>query len=257
MPPVVTLTTDFGTRDAYVAAMKGVILGVCPQATLVDISHEVPPQDVRTGAFLLAEAAPWFPAGTIHLAVVDPGVGSSRRAVAIETQKATLVGPDNGIFARLLCADPMRRAVEITNPRYRRVEVSTTFHGRDLFAPAAAHLACGLDLMELGPAVEELSDLPIPSPRLEPGLALGEVIHVDRFGNLITNLEGHELPEHPSVQVEGGPPVGLCRTYADVAPGSLLALIGSSGFLEISVRDGSAAECLAVGPGARVVVRAS
>jgi hypothetical protein len=146
--------------------------------------------------------------------------------------------------------------VELANPRYRRAEVSTTFHGRDLFAPAAAHLACGVDFSDLGPSVLDLAPLPVPAPRLQPGLAVGEVIHVDRFGNLITNLEAHQLPGHPLVEVEAGAPIGLCRTYADVAPGSVLALVGSSGFLEIAVRDGSAARLLGLGPGARVVVRA-
>lgn len=255
MGRVITLLTDFGTRDAYVAAMKGVILGICPEATIVDVTHEVPPQDVRAGAFLLAEAAPYFPEGTIHVAVVDPGVGSARRPIAAETARAHLVGPDNGIFQRFLRSAPLCRAVEIANPHYRRPDVSSTFHGRDLFAPAAAHLARGVDLSELGPPVHTLAELELPRPRQAPGLVEGEVIHVDRFGNLITNLESRDLGAVRAVEVPGAFLSGLSRTYADVEPGALLALIGSGGLLEISVRDGSAAAALGAGRGARVAVR--
>jgi hypothetical protein len=252
---VITLLSDFGTRDAYVAAMKGVILDICPEATIVDVTHEVPPQDVRAGAFLLAEAAPYFPEGTVHVAVVDPGVGSARRPIAVETAKAHLVGPDNGIFQRYLCAAPLRRAVEIASPRYRRPDVSSTFHGRDLFAPAAAHLARGLDLAELGPPARDLAALALPLPRRAPGLLEGEVIHVDRFGNLITNLESQDLGAVRAVEVPGASLAGLARAYADAEPGSLLALVGSGGLLEISMRDGSAAAALGAGRGARVAVR--
>jgi hypothetical protein len=257
-PPVISLTTDFGIRDAYVGAMKGVILGICPDARLVDITHEIPPQDVRAGALLLAEAAPFFPEGVIHLGVVDPGVGSQRRAIAVQTARAVYVGPDNGIFHLCLERDGgVRRAVELQSARHRLREVTSTFHGRDVFAPAAAHIACGVDLTELGPPVEGLARLELRAPTVAPGYVRGEVVRVDRFGNLVTNLRASDLPAGVR-RVEIGFAVidGISRTYADVTPGALLALLGSGGFLEISVRDGSASERLGLGAAAAVVARA-
>lgn len=251
---IITLTTDFGTQDGYVAAMKGVILGICPEATLVDISHEIPPQDIRAGAFVLAGAAPYFPAGTIHLAVVDPGVGSDRRPVVVQTARALYVGPDNGLFDRCLRAEGWVGAFELANAAFRRPEVSCTFHGRDVFAPAAAHLARGLDPRDLGPPVRDLVGLEIPDPIDRGDSVEGLVVHVDRFGNLITNLEPRHLPAEPIVRIEGRAVGGIVRAYADAPPGAPLAIWGSAGTLEISVRDGSACERFGVGRGARVVV---
>lgn len=254
--PIVTLTTDFGTKDGYVGAMKGVLLSICPELTIVDITHEVPPQDVREGAFCLSEVVPFFPPKTLHIAVVDPGVGSARRGVAIETDHGIFVGPDNGIFSPCLRVTTVRRAVELREPSFRRPEVSRTFHGRDVFAPAAAHLARGVPLTDLGPLVDDLVPLPLREPVLAPGFADGEVVHVDRFGNLVTNIAAGEIP-HPVRAVELGflEIRGITSSYADVEPGSYVALVGSRGFLEIAVRDGSAAARLGLARGAKVVVR--
>ena len=358
---IITLLTDFGPDDTYVASLKGVILGINPQATLVDITHTVPPQDVLAGAYLLGCAYRDFPPGTVHLAVVDPGVGSSRRAIACRAGGHTFVGPDNGLLSYVLddCGaitplagsqthphpnplpsrerevgrglskghvspvgpQPHRgragvpsplegegkdegvrrspdglvalalprgvRAVELTAERFWRQPVSPTFHGRDIFAPVAAHLspsagsgqALGVPLARMGRRLSELLAFPIPRPQSQPdGSVLGEVIHVDRFGNLITNLRHEDLPPRglpvftltlPSPRGRGlqkapspagrGPGVraatirGLARSYAD-APADLLAIVGSSGRIEIALRNGSAASRLGVGMGTVVGV---
>jgi hypothetical protein len=256
MPPIITLTTDFGTRDTYVGAMKGVVLSICPNAVLVDLTHEIPPQDVRAAAYALAETAPLFPRGTVHLAVVDPGVGSDRRCVAFETAIGFFVGPDNGLFAPCLRVSPPSRAVSLENPAARRANVSATFHGRDVFAPAAAHIANGADMTGFGPILHDWVALELPKPRVEPGHVQGEVIHVDRFGNLVTNLTEEHLPAHLRAVEFGFSEVhALSRTFSDVEHGGLLALIGSTGSVEICVRDGSAAERFGLGRGAKVVVR--
>ncbi len=255
--PAITLTTDFGQMDSYVGAMKGVILGICPQAEMVDISHQIQPQAVLQAAYVLSTAASYFPPGTVHLVVVDPGVGSERRPVAVETGRATYVGPDNGVFGLALAQDPARRAVHLTDPRYQLSPVSATFHGRDIFAPAAAHLACGTALEELGEplALSELVDLPVASPQPQPGGGWQcTILHVDRFGNLITDFQ---IPPGST-----GFRVGLgrrwleqiSRTFTDVEPGKLVAYAGSSGYLEIAVRGGSAAEFLSLDAGDPVQV---
>jgi S-adenosylmethionine hydrolase len=255
---VITLTTDFGTADGYVGAMKGVILSLAPSATVVDISHDVAPHDVRHGARVLAAAVPFFPSGTIHVAVVDPGVGSARRGIAVQTARAVFVGPDNGLFTpflheRVACFD-------LTNPETYRDTVSATFHGRDIFAPVAAHLANGMPLSELGPAVDDPLSLPMPEPeRLPDGQVRAEVVHVDRFGNLVTNLklaQWDKADEEPSGirVVVGSESLALHRTYADVAPGTLIALVGSDGYLELAVSEGKAAERLGMGVGVNVEV---
>jgi S-adenosylmethionine hydrolase len=250
--PVITLTTDFGQTDGYVGAMKGVILSICPQAEMVDISHQIRPQAVQQAAYVLSTVVGYFPPGAVHLAVVDPGVGSPRRAVAVQTERATYVGPDNGVFGLALTQDPARQAVHLTARRYRLSTASATFHGRDVFAPAAAHLACGVALDELGEAlpVSELVDLPISAPQHQTGGGWRcAILHVDRFGNLITNFR--LSPQQRNLKVgAGGRWIGsLHRTFADVAPGELVAYTGSSGYLEIAVREGSAADYLSLGPG--------
>ena len=255
MPRFITFMTDFGTRDAYVAAMKGVAYSICPDAVLVDITHEIPPQDVPTGAYVLADAAPMFPKGTIHVCVVDPGVGTTRRGVAIETDDGIFVGPDNGLFGLCLRRTPARRSVSLENPELRRPLVSSTFHGRDIFAPAAAHLASGVDLSRFGPAVHDLARLPLPQPVKHKGSIEGEVVHVDRFGNLVTNIDAAALPVVRSVDIGFVSIAGLASTFGSAAHGELLALVGSSGFLEVSVRDGSATDRLGIGRGTMVVVR--
>lgn len=253
---IVTLITDFGQADGYVGTMKGVILGICPETVLVDISHEIQPQAVRQAAYVLSMAVPFFPPGTVHLVVVDPGVGSERRPIAVQTERFTYVAPDNGVLSLALAQDPARLAVHLSEPGYRLARVSATFHGRDIFAPAAAHLACGSDLHEMGPAISptELLTLSIAQPAPQPdGSSLGEILHVDRFGNLVTSIPS--TVGNARVEISGLAIEGLSRTYADVEPGELVAYFGSSGYLEIAVRDGNAAERLAakVGDAVRVV----
>jgi S-adenosylmethionine hydrolase len=272
--PIITLTTDFGTEDGYVGAMKGVLLGICPQACLVDITHAIPPQDVYRAAFTLLNAAPFFPPQTVHLVVVDPGVGTPRWPLALRAGGMTYVGPDNGVFTLVLQARPVDMAVVLQNPAYHLQvgTISHTFHGRDLFAPAAAHLAAGVPLAELGPQVTDWVTLPFPTPTLRlPHKLVGEVLYLDHFGNAITNLgvlrwKGDELEMTPipnSDQSYSWSPSGeiacrghvvrMVRTYGDVTTGTPLALIGSSGFLEIAVRDGSAGASLGLEPGDAVV----
>ncbi|MGC8668479.1 MAG: SAM hydrolase/SAM-dependent halogenase family protein [Chthonomonadales bacterium] len=262
MGPIVTLTTDFGVEDAYAGIMKGVILSIAPKARIVDLCHGISPQNVVAGALALEAAVDCFPPGTIHVAVVDPGVGTERAAVAVQGTRHTYVGPDNGVLTLALEADPVVRAVSLTNPRFHRVTVSATFHGRDIFAPAAGSLAAGADLGEMGEPLASLTPIPLPSPRTTGGAVEAQVIHVDHFGNLITNLRAQELKR---LKEEWGPAdlvthVGfaripsISRTYADVAPGSLVAYVGSSNRLEIGVRNGSAARLLGVGVGSSVVV---
>ena len=193
--PIITLTTDFGVADGYVGTMKGVILGIVPDARLVDISHEITPQNVRQAAYVLYTAYPFFPPGTIHLAVVDPGVGGTRRPIALRTPKGYFVGPDNGILSYVMAREPVEALVELADPRYRLPHVSHTFHGRDVFAPAAAHLAAGVPIAALGPPVAD--PVTFPPPRLEvgPDIITGEVLHADRFGNVITSIGRLEWSE--------------------------------------------------------------
>jgi len=260
--PIVALLTDFGTRDHYVASMKGVILGLCPDATPVDVTHEIPPQDVLAGALTLEACYRDFPAGTIFLVVVDPGVGSSRRRLAAEGGGYRFVAPDNGVLAGVFADAPPERLVELSGTRYARPTISRTFEGRDLFAPAAGWLARGLDLAALGRPAEDYQRLEIPTPEVRSGELSGEVLLVDRFGNLITNIGRASLVEWAAsrdVAVRaGGESIGpVMTTYADVGRGALCALIGSTERLEISVNGGSAADRLALGRGARVVVSLS
>ena len=242
MPAIVTLTTDFGDRDGYVGAMKGVILSRAPGVVLVDITHAVPPQDIAAAANALADAAPFFPPGTVHVAVVDPGVGGERAAVVVAAGGQLFVGPDNGIFA---LAAPRPDAVHvIAEPDFRRASVAATFHGRDVFAPAAAQLALGAPPGAAGPAV------PLRG-RLE--LAAGDcVVHVDRFGNLVTDIA--RVPATATIRIAGRTIAGVSRTYENGAPGELLAYVGSRGTIEIAVRGGSAAELLGAGRGTPVEI---
>lgn len=257
-PPIITLLTDFGLRDAYTGVMKGVILGVCPEARLVDLSHEVPPQNVAAGALLLRSAAPYFPAGTIHVAVVDPGVGGRRAAILVQTPRAIFVGPDNGLLHPAATAFGVQRVIELSRSEYHLPEVSRTFHGRDVFAPVAAHLACGVAPDAFGAPRPGLRPLSLPLPSRTADGVRGEVIHVDHFGNLVTNLTRQDIVfpgREVSVSIAGVAPIPLVGTYDEAEVGELLALIGSGGNLEIAVRQGSAAERLVAAPGAAVLVR--
>lgn len=254
--PVLTLLTDYGLRDIYVGVVRGVILGIAPSATIVDLSHEVAPQAVAEAAFLLDAAAPYFPWGTIHVCVVDPGVGTERRIICARTARATYLAPDNGLLARVLERDPPAHLVSVENASYFLPKVSTTFHGRDIFAPVAAHLANGLDPRALGPEVRELQPLPMPRPReVGAGLIAGEVIHVDRFGNVVTNvgepfaLRVQAAHLGPS-RIEGP----VCRAYADRDEGEPLLIFGSSGFLEVSINGGDAARTYSVRRGDPITI---
>lgn len=256
LPPLITLLTDFGLRDSFVAQMKGVILSLAPQAQVVDLSHDVPPQDVASAALLLDDALDAFPAHAIHVVVVDPGVGSTRRAVALSTARGRFIGPDNGVFSAVLARTPLDQAVELRNLAYQRQPVSSTFHGRDLFAPAAGHLARGVAMTELGPAVANLVNLPLPTPTVTPtGLTL-QVLAVDHFGNLLTDLRPpHTAGRALVVLTDDDQPIPLVNTFADVPEGSMLAYWGSTGRLEIACRNGSAAQRLAAGVGAVLSLR--
>lgn len=269
--PVITLLTDFGLHDTYVGAMKGAILNVNPEAVIVDLTHQVRPQAVEEGAFLLSTVIPVFPRGTIHVAVVDPGVGTERRALVIQTADATFVGPDNGLLSASLpdwarpapaSSGPTRirlpaevQAVQISNRRYFRPQVSATFHGRDIFAPVAAHLSLGVPLPEFGEPVDEILAFPAWRACLEePGLMVGRVLYIDRFGNVITTVRETDLPGRQVwVQIASHHFAGLQRSYQD-GP-EFVVYIGSSGYLEIGRRNGNAAASLGIQPGERVMVR--
>jgi S-adenosyl-L-methionine hydrolase (adenosine-forming) len=267
MPPVVALLTDFGSQDHYVGSLKGAILSVCREATLVDLAHELPVHDVAAGAFALAASWRDFPEGTIFLAVVDPGVGTSRRALAVQAEGRLLVGPDNGILS-LVIEDASGEVVvrAIANGGLVHPEVSATFHARDVFGPVAGHLATGVPMAEVGPLVTDPVRLaPTPAPSGGAGEWSALVLHVDRFGNLITNLRRRDLDailaevEHDRngvVVLLGSHVLPLAVTYADVAEGEACALLGSSGRLEIAVNRGSAAQALGAGSGAPVRLRA-
>jgi S-adenosylmethionine hydrolase len=258
--PLITLLTDFGTRDAYVASMKGVILGLNPEAQMVDLSHEVDPQDIRAGAFILAGAALFFPPGAIHLALVDPGVGSHRRALAARCREHYWVGPDNGLFHLIFSRAPELAVVSLENPAYFRPQVSATFHGRDIFAPVAAHLSLGTDLDRFGPRITDPVSLNFPAPEFTPDAIQGEIVYVDRFGNLVSNLRVAEAASwlgERGWRLRAGPLnlSGLFRTYTDAAPGEFLALEGSHGFVEIACAMDNAAHRLQAGVGLAVEIR--
>jgi S-adenosyl-L-methionine hydrolase (adenosine-forming) len=251
---IITLTTDFGWRDPYAAAVKGVILSINPEAVLVDVTHEVPPGSILEAAEILLQTVPWFPPGTVNVAVVDPGVGTERRAIMARCCDRFLVGPDNGVFWPLLCRDPHRLVVHMEDESLFQKPVSSTFHGRDVFAPAAARLASGLDIRGVGRPVDDPVALEVVRPRLEGGALLGEVARVDRFGNLVTNIPREELQgflqgKEPLIRAGGLEVRGLKTCYGDVPEGEPLALIGSAGMLELSVNGGRASD--AAGPGPR------
>lgn len=257
--PIITLLSDFGLQDGYAACMKGVILEICPGAKLVDISHLIAPHGVRSGAFVLYASYEYFPRGTVHLAVVDPGVGTERGAIAIRTGSSFFVGPDNGIFSLILEKETGWEARRLENPQFRRSPLSSTFHGRDLFAPAAAHLACGASFDDLGPCC----DPALPAwgrPITRDGEVTGEVIHIDRFGNAITNVPGEILEKQGPAEkwmIEAGKSVinSIRQTYGRAVMGEALALAGSAGFIEVAVNQGNAAAELELHPGTRVVFR--
>ncbi len=257
MRPVIALLTDFGLQDHYVGTMKGVMAGVCPDASFVDITHDIPPQDVFAAALELAAAYRFFPVETVFLCVVDPGVGSTRRAVAVRAGAYTFVAPDNGVVSLAVGEVPIE-AVELTNPKYALASVSRTFDGRDRFAPAAAWLANGVELASCGRRIEDIVRIQMPPVRTEGAVVDGEVVRVDRFGNLVTNI-GFGLVGPPGEAgahdvTIAGRSIPIVSTYADVGRGDSAALVGSTGYLEISVNGGSAAATLGCGRGTRVRV---
>jgi S-adenosyl-L-methionine hydrolase (adenosine-forming) len=254
--PVIALLTDFGTRDHYAGTMKGVALAICPDATFVDISHEIPAHDVLAGALELAASYRYFPAGTVFLVVVDPGVGSMRRGIAADAGDYKFVAPDNGVLTVVLDEHPPRRVVELTERKYARPTVSRTFEGRDRFAPAAAWLAKGIELTAMGRPAGAVARLDLPHPRVAEDAIEGVVLRVDRFGNLITNIDRktfEKLSGAPlDIQVGSRQVSKVVSTYADAAAGDLCALFGSTDHLEIAANGASAAEELGLGRGASV-----
>lgn len=248
---LITLLTDFGTSDSYVAEVKGALLSAAPGAALVDVTHAVPPGDVRAAAHVLSRVWHRFPLGTVHLAVVDPGVGTDRAALALSAAGHFFVGPDNGIFTAVL-RDTEVQIVALPTPS----AASATFHGRDLFAPAAAALAAGTPLQQLGePFARIPTRLAFVEPRHEGKSVVGQVVYVDRFGTLVTNLTPELVPSYAVIEVEGLEVGPLRRTFGDVPTGGLVAYLGSGGQVEIAVRDGSAARRLGMGVGGRIRAR--
>lgn len=255
--PVITLLTDFGTVDYFVGAVKGAILSVNPLAVIADITHEVPPQDVEAGAFTLLASYKTFPAGTIHLVVVDPGVGSTRRPIVVSAGEQFFVGPDNGIFTYIYDREPSHRTFHVTADKYFRQHVSTTFHGRDIFAPVAAALSNGVKPQAFGASITD-------EVRLETSLAPvvqkngnveGRIIHIDHFGNCITNITRDVLRDQPATLLVKGKTIGSFRDfYGDSGPNEVFAIWGSAGFLEIVVNRGSAALTLGVKRGEAVIL---
>jgi S-adenosylmethionine hydrolase len=265
VPPVVALLTDFGNQDHYVGAVKGAVLAVCPQAAIVDVGHEIPPHDVLAGAFALAACYLAFPRGTVFVAVVDPGVGSERRPLALEADGYFFVGPDNGIFTLVLAEAARTRIHVITDESLWGPRRSSTFHARDIFGPVGGRLAAGTPLRKVGPAVRDPLLLSLPPVReAGPDCWVASILHVDRFGNLTTTLTEGQLtailargggdPNEFVVVVEDAV-MPLVRAYADVAEGEACALVGSSGRLEVAVHGGNASRLLGAGRGAPVTVR--
>ncbi len=259
MRPIITLTTDFGTDSPYVAQMKAVILSICRDVELVDISHAIGPQNIREGAVVLADVTPRFPTGTIHLAVVDPGVGTARRIVYADFGQQRYVAPDNGLLSLVGGSGPPGRFFSVENSKYWLAEPSETFHGRDVMAPVAAHLARGIDPAKLGPALHELVMLDWPKPRKSARGLAGVVLYVDSFGNLITNVRREEVLElaEPSAMIVacGGRKIrGIVPTYGAAMAGEMIALFDSQGRLEIAKVGASAARALGIEAGEPVNV---
>lgn len=279
LTPVISLLTDFGQSDNYVGVMKGVMLGILPDARFVDITHMISPQDVREGAYTLMNSVPYFPEHTVHLVVVDPGVGSRRRAVAVGTPAGKYIAPDNGVLSYVLARVSRYQAVELSNPVYHLDEISTTFHGRDIFSPAAAHLAAGVPLEEFGPVIDDLVRLPQPKLEISHGQIVGEVLSIDHFGNLGTSLNALSWksqdtlvldpvwgPEEEKsspielgvrdlrIEISGMSLEGIFSTFSAVKPGKPVALVGSDHALDLSINQGNLAETLGVTVGDPVVV---
>jgi len=259
MRPIITLTTDFGLGSPYVAQMKGVILSIFREVDLIDITHAIGPQNVREGAIVLADVTPRFPAGTIHVAVVDPGVGTARRIVYVEAGEQRYLVPDNGLLSFLVQHQQPRRMIALEDPQFWLLQPSSTFHGRDIFAPVAAHLARGLDPAQLGSVTDAIMMLDWPRPQVTSSRIAGQVLYVDSFGNLVTNIPStaiSSLGAADALVVEcGGRTIhGIVATYGAALPGELAALIDSQNRLEMAVVNGHAARTLHAAPGEPVLV---
>ena len=258
--PVITLTTDFGMRDPYVAEMKAVILSISPNAKIVDITHEIEKFNIRTGAFVLASASQYFPKNTIHVVVVDPGVGTQRQPILIQTKHGYLIGPDNGVLVLAARKEKIERIHKITNPRLMMPKISNTFHGRDIFAPAAAHLAKGTSPAKFGPEIHKVAMPEFAKITKRRNTLIGEVLHVDNFGNIITNFGKKELElmgmkETANTKLKNTRlKLKLCKAYAEVELQKPLAIVGSHNFLEISINQGNAAEVLKIRSGDNVTL---
>lgn len=257
---LITLTTDFGARDWFVGTMKGVLLGINPRAVIADLTHEIAPGDIRAGAFALMAGCRFFPKGTVHVAVVDPGVGSQRRAIAVQTRDYLFVGPDNGVLSWALARESIMAIRQLENPKYFLKTISRTFHGRDIFAPVAAQLSRGLPLKQLGSELKDYIRLRWPEPVKQRGEIHGEIVYIDRFGNAITNVPGKLVSGEPKTICEAmGKRNVHCAVAEFYSAGPLnapVAVVGSSGFLEIALNRGSAAKRFGLHPGNTVIVRA-
>ncbi|HHT9109909.1 MAG TPA: SAM hydrolase/SAM-dependent halogenase family protein [Candidatus Brocadiaceae bacterium] len=258
-PSLITLLTDFGSQDAYVGIVKGVIAGINPSARIIDICHEIPPQDVFRGAYLLYTSYKYFPKGTIHTAVVDPGVGGKRDIVCVKIRDYFFLVPNNGILSFILQEELPEEIVRITNTTYFLQKSSRTFHGRDIFAPIAAYISCGVKPQQLGTHIQQLNKLDIPEPiRTKMGHIIGQIISIDRFGNLITNITKKHVRDlktaekYLKVTIGKRKITGLSTTYVDVETGKPLILFGSTGFLEVSVNQGNAQEYFKAGRGNKI-----
>lgn len=259
--PIITLLTDFGTKDSYVGIMKGVISSINPDAKIIDLCHGVGHQDIFEGAYILHSSYKFFPEGTIHVAVVDPGVGTERKIICVKTKSHLFLAPDNGILSIVLTDENPQLITEVVNKKYFLPEISNTFHGRDVFAPVAAYLSKGINPLKLGKKLTKIKEIKLPAPNYSrQGVLKGEVIYIDGFGNLITNIKQDTflkiVKKTNGIIVKAGKKKinSISRSYADVPVGEPLAIFGSSGYLEISVNRGSAHDVLGLNKGDRVTV---
>ncbi len=260
-PSIITLLTDFGYAGEYVGVMKGVILGINPQCQLVDLTHQITPQNIQQAAFVLKNSYRFFPPGTIHLVVVDPGVGTKRRPIILKKDGYFFVGPDNGVFG-LVLKKGKYTAVEITSLSILKRPISSTFHGRDIFAPVAAHLSLGKEMRQFGPRVTNLQQLAWPPPVIKDQKIIGQIIFVDSFGNLITNIDRDFFVSQIAgrqfkIKIKKWSLSCLQETYAQVPEGKILALWGSAGYLEIAINRGHAQRTLKMGPGDPIIISLS
>ena len=245
---LITFTTDFGLTDGFVGTTKGVVRKINPAAQVIDISHQIPPQDIDAAAFVIRTSYRYFPAGTLHMVVVDPGVGSQRKIIAVETEQYFFLAPDNSVLKYIFHDEKIIRVINVANKQYFLQEISQTFHGRDIFSPVAAHIAAGVELKLLGDEIHDFERGKVLTPVIQPHKIIGHVIYIDRFGNLITNISNQLLKKVENIIINVGTIdiQNLSNSYADVRPGEAVALLGSSGFLEIGIRNGNAQRTLNV-----------